>query len=113
MGCFASVDGTDVRVQEPSPFDPLMYSHKFRASGIRYEVGVCIATGQIVWLNGPYKCGAKADVTIFREGMKNRLAAGERVVADKGYGDQLCLTPRNVPEEYPCYTAKFELDMKL
>ena len=76
------MDGADVRVYEPSLFDRHMYSHKFRAAGLRYEIGVSIGEGYIIWVNGPFKCGAKPDVTIFRERMRMTLRSGERVVAD-------------------------------
>ena len=59
--CKITVDGTDFRIQEPSPFDPKWYSHKFRGPGLRYEIGVCIKTGWIVWVNGPFPAGAWPD----------------------------------------------------
>ena len=46
--CFISLDGTDFRILEPSPFDPKWYSHKFKGAGVRYEVGICLKTGWIV-----------------------------------------------------------------
>jgi len=53
-GCFVSVDGTDSRISEPSPFSATWYSHKFHGAGLRYEVGLSISTGQIVWVNGAF-----------------------------------------------------------
>lgn len=85
------MDGTDVRIFEPSPFDSRWYSHKFRGPGLRYEVGVAIWSGGLVWVNGPFRCGDNPDINIFRSGMKKKLEAGERVVADDGYKDARCL----------------------
>ena len=40
-----SVDGTDFRVEETGR---QWYSHKFKKSGVRYEVGLAIKSGDIV-----------------------------------------------------------------
>jgi DDE superfamily endonuclease len=79
------VDGVDFPIFEPQKFDRQWYSHKFKGPGIRYEVAVCIQTGDIVWVNGPYKCGKYPDVKIFKEGLMHHLAVGELVEADRGY----------------------------
>ena len=47
------VDGTDFWICEPKPFAKDFYSHKFAKAGLCYQVGVCIQTGLIVWINGP------------------------------------------------------------
>jgi hypothetical protein len=51
------VDGTDFHIREPEPFDPEWYTKKFNGPGVRYEVGIAIQTGYIVWVNGPFKPG--------------------------------------------------------
>jgi len=53
--CMLSVDGTDFRLAIgcSKPF----WSFKFKKSGMRYEVGLCIKTGEICWWNGPYELG--------------------------------------------------------
>lgn len=63
--CKVTVDGTDCQIFEPRPFSKQWYSHKFKKAGVRYEVAVCIQTGWIVWINGPYPCGAWPDIKIF------------------------------------------------
>jgi hypothetical protein len=83
-----TVDGTDFRMREPKPFSKKWFTHKFNGPGVRYEVGVCIATGDIVWLNGPFPCGPNPDINIFRYELKHRLQHGERVEADGGYGGE-------------------------
>ena len=84
--CKISVDGTDFRIYNQR-HPRAWYSHKFRGPGVRYEVGICIQTGWIVWIVGPFRCGSFPDITIFRVGgLRDRLLqAGERAEADKGY----------------------------
>ena len=82
-----TVDGTDCEIQEPTPFNKKWYSHKFRDPGLRYEIALCIQTGWIVWLNGPFPCGRYPDLTIAREGLVHELDDGEKCVADGGYQD--------------------------
>ena len=77
--CLMTVDGTDFRIPEHGK---VFYSHKFKKSGLRYEVGLCIATGDIVWLNGPYECGRWPDISIFRDSLLSHLAPAERIEAD-------------------------------
>ena len=81
--CLVSVDGTDFRVKQ---LGPTFSSHKFaKKSGVRYEVALCIKTGDIVWLNGPFPCGQLNDISIFRQALMTELSANERVEADDGY----------------------------
>jgi DDE superfamily endonuclease len=80
-----SVDGTDCPTMEPWPFDPKWYSHKFNGPGVKYEVGVCIKTGYIVWVNGPF-VASTGDATIFKNTLSGILADDEGVEVDKGYG---------------------------
>lgn len=54
--CLVSVDGTDFRIYERHPFWSGWFSHKFKGPGVRYEVAVCIKTGDVVWINGPFPC---------------------------------------------------------
>jgi DDE superfamily endonuclease len=46
---------------------------------------VCIYTGNIVWINGPFKPGLYNDKKIVNENLKHALPAGEYVIADRGY----------------------------
>ena len=83
--CLITVDGTDFRIQEPQPFSPQWYSHKFNGPGVRYEVGICIKTGWIVWVHGPFPCGTWPDLAIARNALIHELDPGEFYVADGGY----------------------------
>jgi hypothetical protein len=93
--CKMTVDGTDCKIYEPAPFDRKWYSHKFKGPGLRYEVGVCIQTGMIVWKNGPYPCGTWPDLKIARNRLLPKLPPNEKVLADGGYADGgvFCETP--------------------
>jgi hypothetical protein len=88
-----TVDGTDFRIQEPQPFSPTWYSSKFKGPGVRYEVGICIATGWIVWFHGPFKPGEYNDHAITQLALDSILDHGERYIADKGYHSTRALTP--------------------
>ena len=82
--CYLTVDCTDCPVFEPLPFHPEMYSHKFNGPGIKYEVAICIRTGHIVWINGPF-AASTSDPTIFENGLSNELEENEVVEADGVY----------------------------
>jgi DDE superfamily endonuclease len=85
--CKITVDGTDCPIREPTNFSGRWYSHKFKGAGLRYEVGVCIQTGWIVWKNGPYPCGSWPDLRIARDKLVHYLVPGEKFIADRGYRD--------------------------
>ena len=83
--CLVTVDGTDFPIQEPKPFSPIWYSHKFKGAGLRYEVAVSIQTGWIVWLNGPYPAGQFNDHQIADDNLHLSLDPGERYLGDRIY----------------------------
>ena len=86
--CLVMVDGTDFWICEPKPFAKDFYSHKFAKAGLRYEVGVCIQNGLIVWINGPFVLGKYNDITNFQSKMIYELLDREMVKADQGYVGQ-------------------------
>ena len=49
-----SVDGTDFKTQEIHPKNPKMISPKYNGSALKYEVGISIYSGDIVWVYGPH-----------------------------------------------------------
>lgn len=81
------MDGVDFKILEPTPFSAKWFSHKFRSAGLRYEIGLNIRTGHIVWTNGGYPCGEFPDLTIARQAYVFLVNDGERTLADKGYRD--------------------------
>ena len=78
-----SVDGTDFRIA--MGYSKPFWSYKFKKSGLRYEVGLCIKTGDICWWSGPYAPGKWNDLSIFRDGLQMMLEPGERCETDRGY----------------------------
>ena len=99
-----SIDGTDCPIWEPFPFSPRWFTHKWKGPGIRYEIGLCIETGWIVWVNGGYPCGQWNDLQISRDGILNLLGEDEKVIADSGYrGDRRILHKTG---ENRSYTAR-------
>ena len=91
--CYLTVDCTDCPVFEPFPFDREMYSHKHNGPGLKYEVAVCIRTGHIVWINGPFVASV-SDPVIFEIGLSNQIGANEVVEADGVYrGPEKAMMP--------------------
>jgi len=80
---------------------------------VRYEVGVTVRTGRLVWISGPWPAGSHSDITIFRSNLKKQLGTQEFVIADSGYGDLRCMQPplRNHPkyETYARIRARHEV----
>lgn len=89
--CFCSIDGVDFKILEPKPFNRKWYNHKFHGPGVRYEIALCIQTGNIVWMHGGYPCGEWPDLKIARESYVHMLHPKERSIADKGYKDEFFL----------------------
>ncbi len=79
------VDGTNFQIAKgySKPF----WSCKFKKSGLRYEVGLSIQTGNICWWSGPYAPGKWNDLSIFRDLLVSMLEPGERCEMDRGYQD--------------------------
>jgi hypothetical protein len=97
--CLVTIDCTDCKVTKQGKSKKAFYSFKFKSSGLRYEIAICIKTGHIVWIHGPFPCGDWPDVKIFRHCLKHYLGKNERVEADDGYiGDdpKLVKTPRGI-----------------
>ena len=87
--CLIHLDGTDFHIQEPSPFNPMWYSHKFKGLGVQYEVRICLQTGWIVWWNGILPCRMYPDINIAQQWLIYELDKDihEVVLADGGYKD--------------------------
>ena len=82
--CLLCIDCTDVPILEPGDRSAVWWSHKFNGPGVRYEVGTCIQTGEIVWFRGPFPCNI-SDREIFDCFLSKKLIPGEGVEADSGY----------------------------
>jgi hypothetical protein len=86
--CLVTVDGTDFQICEPTKFDEKWFSHKFNGPGVCYEIAVCIQTGWIVWINGPFPCGTP-ELCIAQSALIFELDNNEKYLADGGYKDGL------------------------
>ena len=93
--CLLTVDGTDFQINEPTPFDPVWFSHKFKGAALRYEFGICIQTGWLCWIAGPFPAGDFPDSEIFMLGLANELQEGERVEVDEGYTGDMPIRPKS------------------
>ena len=101
-----TIDGTDFRVpqqglaKEGNPFGSHKYAGK---SALRYELGVSILGGDLVWIQGPYPAGAYTNITIFNKVLRNFLEPDDWVEADKGYAGHadkiVCPTNAGNPPE--------------
>ncbi len=86
--CTMTVDGTDFRVPQKGVTTKgnAIASHKYVGkSSLRYELGVDILTGNLVWIQEPYPAGKYTNIKIFNNVLRNFLEPGERVEADEGY----------------------------
>jgi hypothetical protein len=102
-----TVDGTHVWLCEPGHAefsqDSDYYSHKFNKAGINYELGIAIASGKLIWMNGPFLAG-KNDLQIFTGGgLKARLLQLEKkAIGDGGYsGHQEAISSPNSHDSRP------------
>ena len=98
------MDGTDFKVNEPSPFSWKWHSQKVNHAGLRCEVGVCVQTGYVVWINGPCAPGHWPDVNIARDFLHQALDPDELCLADgtcrDGHG--WCETPTGENNDDQC-----------
>lgn len=94
----ASVDGVHFRREEPGhdeyKMDPSWYSHKFNKAGIDYEIALCIWTNRVLWINGPFKATAN-DLSVFKLGLLAKVPPDKKVIADKIYKSQECVSVHN------------------
>lgn len=79
-----TLDGTDFRIREPKPFNKKWYSHKFRGPGTRYELGLSLVEGDIVWASVGFPCREWNDLAIAKD-LYVSYARKEITLADKGY----------------------------
>jgi hypothetical protein len=106
-----TVDGVHCRVQEPQhptkSKDQSYYSHKFKQSGLNYELGLSVFDDSLVWMNGPFKA-SRHDITIFRNaGLQERIPAGHRIIGDRGYIGEPAVISTTNPHD-PAELRKFK-----
>jgi len=85
---YVSLDGVDCRIREPTEFSPKWWSHKINGPGLRYEIGLNMQTGDIVWVYGGLPCGQYSDLRLARECYVRAVGEGELTLADDTYKDR-------------------------
>jgi len=80
--CLTSVDGVNFRCPNSTK---LFCSHKFKKGGLRHLIVLCIKTGDIICIEGPFPCGLHNDVKCLRWSLLNWLDENERMEADDGF----------------------------
>ena len=86
--CLLSVDGVHINIPKQHQIEKWLkrfFSHKTKDAALAYEVALCIKTGSICWLNGPFPAGEYSDITMFRAGLMTELDENETCEADDGY----------------------------
>jgi hypothetical protein len=86
--CLMSIDRTDFWIPQTGEAKTGNWfaSHKYSfKSALRYEIGVSIIGGDLVWIQGPYPAGGFNTIAIFNKVLRHFLKPGERVEADNGY----------------------------
>lgn len=57
-------------------------------AGLRYEIGICLQTGWLVWVEGPYPPGRWSDLDIAENCLHGDLDRGELYLTDGTYRDR-------------------------
>ena len=87
--CYASIDCTDIVIEEPTPFSSNWCSPKYNRAAVRYEMATSIS-GSIVWIYGPFMAGSDSELKIFQSRLKQKLLHDEIIVGDSAYKDVKC-----------------------
>ncbi len=83
-----TVDGTDFHVPQKGTVTKgnAFASHKYgEKSALRYELGVSILGGDLVWIQSPNPTGKYTDIKIFNKVLLHFLDPGKRVETNEGY----------------------------
>jgi len=92
-----TVDGTDFRILQKGAVTKgnAFASHKYAGkSALRFELGVDILAGNLVWIQGPYPAGKYTKIKIFNKVLCNFLELGKWAEANEGY--------RSHPDKIKC-----------
>jgi len=75
-------------------FGPHKYAGK---SALRYELGVDILAGNLLWIQVPYPAGKYTNIKIFNKVLRNFLEPGKRVKADERYRSTAATPTKSCP----------------
>lgn len=73
---------------------------------MRYDVGVSINGGHIMWINGPFRPGEFNNLQILCQNLRNELEENEKVCADDGYGDRKWLRKCHIEKSEKQFFAR-------
>ncbi|XP_037047178.1 uncharacterized protein LOC119081971 [Bradysia coprophila] len=113
---FCSLDSIDLKIRDQNPSSPKWYSHKLKAPGLRYEIGISIQTGHIVWKNTGYPCGDSSETALARESYTLCVEPGEKTFAKKSYRNEqffILPNPNNKTEHERIMARHLELTQRL
>lgn len=93
-----TIDGVHFPTWEPRPWSKANSSWKLGGNaGLAYGFGLRLHEPKLFWIHGPDPAGEGNDLTIFREGLRDRIPPGKRVIGDDGYlGEADLISTRNV-----------------
>jgi hypothetical protein len=86
--CTMMIDGTDFWIPQQGAAERgnAFASHKYAGKlALRYEIGIDILVGNLVWIQVPYPADKYNDIKIFNSVLHHYLEPGKCVEADNGY----------------------------
>lgn len=85
LNTHCSVHGTNCRIAILTRFYSKWFSHRFKGTGLRYEIGISYHDRNIVWLHGPLTCELWPIIKCFIEKMFDLLVDNEKFVVNNSY----------------------------
>lgn len=88
--CFTSLDTIDFKMSDKAltglrDSTDNYYSEVYKSQGIRYEVGIAVKTGDIVWKYGGLPCGSYPEINLANEAYIYAVKKDELTYANKKY----------------------------
>lgn len=88
-----SVDGIELSIQYPTPFDSKWYLRKVKHAGLSYESGISIFDGEIVLISGwPFEWRSYSYLKYFTFDLTKDVEPFEGNVSDYGYENDCFLS---------------------
>lgn len=79
---YTSIDGTDMKIFNPTPFDTKWFPQKWKGQELRYEIAISIQENRIVCADGPFSRGSFPDQKISLKNLSKMICPHESIVAD-------------------------------
>lgn len=108
---FVTLKSMDCPIQRPMDSGRQRYfSSRINGPAMRYEIGLSLRTGQIVWVNGGYPCGEVDDLTLAKKAYVQAVQEGEKTMAGNAYTDSPYFI---VPKSHPRLAEQFQMAEEL